>query len=158
MPNDGSYSPLQPTDVIVARTLKQANYTTALIGKWGLGDVNSTGDPINQGFDYFYGIDAQVACGNWYPPHILRNQERIEVAENVGATFGKCGIELQNCRWANELFLDEAERYIAEKKDVPFFMYFSSTTPHGGTMNGHPGVSESTRCRGAWEWVCSRTT
>src|SRR5436309_10366941 len=34
---------LQPSDVTVAEVLKSAGYHTCLIGKWGLGDENSTG-------------------------------------------------------------------------------------------------------------------
>ena len=32
---------LRPDDVTVARVLKQAGYTTALVGKWGLGDAGA---------------------------------------------------------------------------------------------------------------------
>ena len=58
--NDGSYSPLLPHDVTVAEVLKKAGYFTAISGKWGLGDFNTTGYPLNQGFDTFVGQDSQV--------------------------------------------------------------------------------------------------
>ena len=41
--------PLRPGEVTVARLLKQAGYTNALIGKWGLGGPGSTGEPNRQG-------------------------------------------------------------------------------------------------------------
>src|SRR5258705_10849040 len=34
---------LQPSDVTLAEVLRSAGYNTCLIGKWGLGDENSTG-------------------------------------------------------------------------------------------------------------------
>ena len=42
-------------DVTVAELLKAKGYSTALIGKWGLGMEDSAGAPWKQGFDYFYG-------------------------------------------------------------------------------------------------------
>src|SRR5947209_1166511 len=47
--------PLRPQDKTVAELLGDAGYATALIGKWGLGGPNSTGQPNKNGFDEFYG-------------------------------------------------------------------------------------------------------
>src|SRR5215213_27598 len=49
---------LLPTDVTVAQALKGVGYSTALIGKWGLGDFEPGGEhalPARKGFDYFFG-------------------------------------------------------------------------------------------------------
>ncbi len=35
--------------------LQQAGYTTAMAGKWGLGEPNPEGLPENNGFDHFLG-------------------------------------------------------------------------------------------------------
>ena len=43
--------PLRPEDYTVAELLKEHGYATALIGKWGLGEEESTGAPWRQGFD-----------------------------------------------------------------------------------------------------------
>ncbi|MBE3040169.1 MAG: sulfatase-like hydrolase/transferase, partial [Chloroflexi bacterium] len=37
------------------RLLKACGYATACIGKWGLGGVGTSGDPLAQGFDHFFG-------------------------------------------------------------------------------------------------------
>src|SRR5437773_3081659 len=42
---------LRTNDVTVAEVLRAAGYRTGVIGKWGLGDENSTGVPGNKGFD-----------------------------------------------------------------------------------------------------------
>ena len=54
--------PLRPSDVTVAELLsarspkdKQAGYATGIIGKWGLGEPETTGIPNKQGFDYWFG-------------------------------------------------------------------------------------------------------
>jgi arylsulfatase A-like enzyme len=58
-------------DTGVATVLKKAGYDTAHIGKWGLGDIGSTGDPIQQGgFDVYFGQTDQEYCHNYYPDHM----------------------------------------------------------------------------------------
>jgi len=48
--------PMSDQSVTVAELLKTAGYTTGLIGKWGLGDIGTTGDPNEQGFIFFMAI------------------------------------------------------------------------------------------------------
>ena len=56
-------TPLPEDTETVATLLKRAGYTTAVIGKWGLGGVLedvpnpvlNSGHPNKQGFDYFFG-------------------------------------------------------------------------------------------------------
>ena len=38
--------------------LKDAGYTVGVFGKWGLGFIGSTGDPMRQGVDRFYGYNC----------------------------------------------------------------------------------------------------
>jgi len=47
--------PISDEALTVAELLKEAGYATAMIGKWGLGIENSSGDPLKQGFDFYYG-------------------------------------------------------------------------------------------------------
>ena len=44
-------TPLPDGEVTVAELLKQKNYRTACIGKWGMGGPDSEGHPNRQGFD-----------------------------------------------------------------------------------------------------------
>lgn len=48
-----------------------------VFGKWGLGDFNTTGYPLNQGFETFVGQAAQVACHNWYVPRGFGSSFRV---------------------------------------------------------------------------------
>lgn len=52
---DGSKfdEPLADGETTIAEILKEEDYETACIGKWGLGGPQSEGHPNNQGFDYF---------------------------------------------------------------------------------------------------------
>ena len=63
---------LREGDVTVARVLKDAGYATALIGKWGLGNVGDaeSGLPRRQGFDRFFGYLSQVHAHNHFPDYL----------------------------------------------------------------------------------------
>src|SRR6185437_11615696 len=39
-------------------TFKKIGYTIGAFGKWGLGPVGSTGDPLKQGIDRFFGFNC----------------------------------------------------------------------------------------------------
>src|SRR3954471_20571534 len=65
--------PLEPDDVTVAELLKKAGYATGLFGKWGLGEVGTTGAPTKKGFDEFFGFTNQTHAHNYYPDFLWRN-------------------------------------------------------------------------------------
>ncbi|MEZ0265187.1 MAG: sulfatase-like hydrolase/transferase, partial [Phycisphaerae bacterium] len=59
--------PLRAQDLTVAEVLKSAGYETALIGKWGLGETGSGGEPNRKGFDHFFGFTNQTHAHNSWP-------------------------------------------------------------------------------------------
>ena len=82
-----NYAPqtLGAGDVTVARVLQQAGYATALVGKWGLGETGSEGEPNRHGFDYFFGFVNQTHAHNHYPDFLWRNTEKVALAERRDA-------------------------------------------------------------------------
>ena len=58
-------------------TFKKLGYTIGGFGKWGLGPVGSTGDPLKQGFDRFFGYNCQAVAHNYYPTHLWDNDHEI---------------------------------------------------------------------------------
>jgi arylsulfatase A-like enzyme len=77
-PQNPTAQALKEGDVTVASVLKKAGYKTALIGKWGLGNVGEaeSGLPRKQGFDYFYGYLSQHHAHNHFPDYLWRNERR----------------------------------------------------------------------------------
>jgi arylsulfatase A-like enzyme len=119
-------------DVTVARVLQQAGYATALIGKWGLGETGSEGEPNRHGFDYFYGFVNQAHAHNHYPDFLWRNREKIALANvvtPVGTTPG-AGYATRRVQYAGDLFFDEARAFIQRSKARPFFLELALTVPH----------------------------
>jgi len=113
--------PLLPEDVTVAEVLKTAGYATGIVGKWGLGEPETTGLPNRQGFDEWFGYLNQGHAHDYYPDYLWRNEERVELTENAG---GKKGA------YSHDLFTNEALEFVTRNKARPFFLYLAYTIPH----------------------------
>ncbi len=124
---------LRAEDTTVAKVLQQAGYKTALIGKWGLGDIGAAevGRPGRQGFDYFFGFLNQQHAHNHFPDFLWRNEERVALP-NVVTHVGEsgAGYATEPKVFADALFTDEALKFVAENKGGPFFLYWSMVVPH----------------------------
>ena len=107
--------PIPPETVTVAKVLQKAGYTTGCFGKWGLGGPLSEGAAFRQGFDIFFGYYDQRHAHNYYPDHLYKNGERIELD---GKTY------------SHDLIEREALGFIRSNKEKPFFCYLPVTIPH----------------------------
>ena len=135
--NAGATNPeaqaLQPGDVTVAGVLQKAGYKTALIGKWGLGDIGpaDTGLPRKHGFDYFFGYLNQRHAHNHFPDFLWRGQERVKLPNVVTPVGGDgAGYATEAKVFADDLFADEALKFVTDHQGGPFFLYWSMVTPH----------------------------
>ncbi|MDZ4860931.1 MAG: arylsulfatase, partial [Candidatus Hydrogenedentes bacterium] len=126
--------PLRPEDVTVAELLKQAGYATGLIGKWGLGNEDTTGTPNKQGFDYFYGYLDQGHAHNYYPTFLWRNEQRVPLNNTEDPQHP--GVAIERKEYSHDLFAEEALRFVGQHKDNPFFLYLALTTPHANNEAG----------------------
>ena len=113
--NKSEGSVLQPNDVTVAKILKQSGYTTGLIGKWGLGNENTPGEPKRQGFDYSFGYLDQVHAHTYLTDHLFRNGERVAIPPKT---------------YSHDLFAQEALDFVKREHEKPFFLYLAFTIPH----------------------------
>ena len=75
--------PLRHEDTTVAELLASAGYSTALIGKWGLGEEGSSGVPNKKGFDYFFGYLNQIRAHNSYPDYLWRNETKVPLDNEI---------------------------------------------------------------------------
>lgn len=124
---------LREGDLTVAKHLQSAGYKTALIGKWGLGDVGAaeSGLPRKQGFDEFYGFLNQHHAHNHFPDFLWRNETK-EPLPNVVTPVGDAGAGYATKmeKFADDLFAEESLRFVERNKDRPFFLYWSMVVPH----------------------------
>jgi len=113
--------PLPANSFTVAEMLKEKGYTTGAYGKWGLGYVDTEGDPNSQGFDEFFGYNCQSLAHNYYPDHLWHNHEKILIQKNDSAKTGA---------YSADLIHGKALEFMELNKDKPFFMFYPTTIPH----------------------------
>lgn len=107
--------PLDKSVKTIAQLFKNAGYTTAAFGKWGLGYPGSGTEPNDVGFDQFYGYNCQRQAHSFYPAWLYNNKTKVSLD---GKTYSQ------------DLIHNEAVKFINENKDKPFFGYFAYTLPH----------------------------
>lgn len=134
--NAGRQNPLAQTlrreDKTIAEVFKDAGYATGQFGKWGLGEIGSTGHPNRKGFDYFFGYLNQAHAHNYYPSFLIRNSDRIplrNVPDQEDKTVGS-GWAKKKVDYSHDLIAEEALRWLDENRSKPFFLYLSFTIPH----------------------------
>lgn len=119
--------PLKPEETTIAERLNEAGYATGGFGKWGLGDVGTSGVPEKQGFDVFYGYYNQAHAHNYFPAFLVRNSENVPMPGGDGVP-GKRG---SGDAYSQDMIANETLAFIEANKDRPFFCYAAWTLPHG---------------------------
>lgn len=117
--------PIPASSVTIAEVLKGAGYVNGAFGKWGLGYIGSTGDPMQQGFDEFYGYNCQREAHRYYPTHLWKNDEKVMLKGNDYTNM---------VTYAPDLIQDETLKFIEKNKDTPFFAYVPLVLPHAELM------------------------
>jgi arylsulfatase A-like enzyme len=136
--------PIPATERTLASALQSAGYATGAFGKWGLGGVGSSGDPLKHGFDRFFGYNDQRHAHNYYPQYLVDNDSRLPLPGNANVVT-KSGLSLPpdadprdpasyasftGSQYAPDLCCERALEFIRENRDKPFFLYYPTTVPH----------------------------
>ncbi len=143
---------LREEDVTIAELLKQAGYHTGLIGKWGLGNENTTGVPSKKGFDEFVGYLDQTHAHDYYTDHLWRYDAQTalsskdpRVVEIASLRAPQPVVENEHGRkgaYTHDLFTTAALNFIRINKPDrvnhyrPFFLYLAYTIPHANNELG----------------------
>lgn len=123
---------LPPGEITLAELLKQAGYATAHIGKWHLG-VHAGSLPLDQGFDQSFGLpySNDMAARAGVGPAEKRSPNPPADGWNVPLLRDGKVVELPADQTTlTKRYTEEAVKFIAAKKEAPFFLYLAHTFPH----------------------------
>ncbi len=126
----GAYMPnskkgLNPSEVTIAEMLKEIGYTTAIFGKWHLGDAENM-MPGRQGFDEYFGIPYSNDMWPYHPeqgpvfdfgPLPLYHNEQI-----IDTLTDQSNLTQQ--------ITQRSVDFIHQQSDRPFMLYVAHPQPH----------------------------
>lgn len=133
--------PLPAGTVTIPRKLKEAGYTTACIGKWGLGYPGSESTPNKMGFDFFYGYNCQRQAHTYYPPFLWRNEQREYLENQLLPPNTKLDkgadprdernyAKYEQKQYAPDLMYREVLDFVERSKNEPFALFWTTPVPH----------------------------
>lgn len=133
--------PLTDGVVTIAESLKQAGYVTGAFGKWGLGPSNTSGSPMKQGFDRYFGYNCQRNAHSFFPTFLDSNEREQRI--NKGLIYGHqqkptgevVADDYRLANYAPDVILVEALNFVDQNKKKPFFLYLPFVEPH---VSMHP--------------------
>lgn len=132
--------PMPASTRTMAKILQENGYTTACIGKWGLGAPGSVSEPNAMGFDLFYGHNCQRVSHTYYPTHLYKNREREYINPlikmDVSIASGDDALRLESYEpfntgvYAPDRMFDQTMDFLEENKSRPFFLWWTTPIPH----------------------------
>lgn len=139
-------------ETFIPQVMKSAGYSTAMVGKWHLGEAGAY-NPVARGFDQYFGItggagafivDAKPGDEFHTPPGARGSygtaeggaaitamneaEDMVLIRQRAPIYRGREVVEVKE--YLTDAFTDEAVRFIGENKDRPFFLYLAHTAPH----------------------------
>src|SRR5579872_4752495 len=140
-PDSEGQWPLPADEVTLPKLLKALGYTTGGFGKWGLGPPETTGDPLRQGLDHFFGYNCQAVAHNYYPTYLWDDGKRRPLDNPAFSAYQKLpeGADsnspasyagYRGKEYAPDLISEQSRKFVRDNKDRPFFLYYPTTVPH----------------------------
>ncbi len=134
--------PIAAEEITIAELLAEEGYVSGAFGKWGLGNVWSTGNPLKQGFDRFFGFNCQSHAHSYYTDYLWSDNDKISLGNNPpvpGHASLPKGADPSDPKsydifkgedYAPDRINQEVLNFIRTHKDEPFFCYYPTIIPH----------------------------
>lgn len=140
-PETEGQHPIDADSVTIASHLKSRGYTCGGFGKWGLGGPGTTGEPLKQGFDRWFGYNCQSVAHNFFPTYLWDNDKTVAINNppfSAHDTFRNdedpddpaSYRRFRGEAYSADLIADQALNFIRDNADHPFFLYWPTTVPH----------------------------
>jgi arylsulfatase A-like enzyme len=140
-PPEGQW-PIPDSEVTIAELLQKQGYVTGAFGKWGLGGPESTGRPLVQGFNRFFGFNCQGHAHSYYPSYLWNDDKHIELnnkppipghaslAKDADPADPRSYDVFKGQDYAPDRINEQALAFVRANKDKPFFLYYPTIIPH----------------------------
>jgi len=130
---------LLPQEQTIGNVLRNAGYTTGLVGKWHVDGFDTTATPLAHGFDYFYGwlvAYEQTYTSTYWPDQWYRNGKIVDIPQNKNG---------RKQYYTSEIITDDAINFIGKHKDdkKPFFVMVNHSNPHSPLDAPHNTIYEN---------------
>ena len=134
--------PIPDSEVTLAELMREQGYVTGAFGKWGLGGPESTGEPLKQGIDRFFGYNCQGHAHSYFPSYLWSDEARIELrndppvpghaslAKGADPSDPRSYDQFKGKDYAPDRINEQALKFIRDNKDRPFFLYYPTIIPH----------------------------
>ncbi|QDS96400.1 Arylsulfatase [Roseimaritima multifibrata] len=134
--------PLPAEEVTLAKKMNAIGYTTGGFGKWGLGGPSSTGDPMDQGFDRFFGYNCQYHAHSYYPSYLWSDRAKIalqndpeipghaSLAKDADPADPASYEPFKGTDYAPDRINAQTLEFVKANQDKPFFLYYPTVIPH----------------------------
>lgn len=117
IPGPAGYG-LDTSEWLLPQSLKEAGYTTAIIGKWHLGHADIKYWPRQRGFDYQYGA-------------MIGELDYFTHSDAGVLDWFRDNKPVQEQGYTTQLIGSDAVRYIhAQNPEKPFYLYLTFNAPH----------------------------
>ena len=124
-PGPNSDYGISPDEMTMGELLKQKGYSTAIYGKWHLGDAKQF-LPLQNGFDEYYGLPYSNDMWPFHP-----QQGEVFNFPNLPTIEGNntVGYNTDQTKFTTD-YTTRTVEFIKKNKKKPFFIYLAHSMPH----------------------------
>lgn len=124
-PGPNSDYGIHPDEMTMGELLKQSGYSTAIYGKWHLGDAQQF-MPLQNGFDEYYGLPYSNDMWPFHP-----QQGEVFNFPDLPTYDGNkiVGYNTDQTQFTTD-YTTRTVEFIKKNKDKPFFIYLAHSMPH----------------------------
>lgn len=149
------------SEITLAQLLDKKGYTCGAFGKWGLGYPGSTSDPLNKGFDRFFGYNCQRHAHSYYPNYLRSDDKRVplkndppvpghaKLPDDADPGDPKSYERYKGKDYASDRINEQVLAFVRSNKEKPFFLYYPTIIPHLALHVPEDSLREYTALR--WE-------